>query len=302
MSTIQKRLATGVSIAVLITLLSSLSFAKRPVQELFVSPEEAAQALYKAALQNDSDMLSLILGTGNELISLEDQGRDKHEREEFVAKFKEMHRLVIEHDKTTVLYIGAENWPFPVPLVSNKGAWYFDAKTGAAEIENRRVGENEEAAIESCELLAGAEEQFFRSSHDDDPTNHYTLRFVSSHGGQDGLYAGPESVVPNFLANAGVSSDPSDPMATPYAGYYFRILTQQGKDAFGGAKDYLKDGKLIGGFALVAYPEEYGKSGVMTFIVDQDNLIYEKDLGSQTAKVAKSMTSYDPGGGWHAVE
>jgi hypothetical protein len=301
-STFHKRFITGAVAALLITVLAPLGFAKRSRQDRFSSPEQAAQALYTAAKQDNDEALMRILGAGKELVALEDRGRDKHEREEFVTKFQEMHRLVVEPDHMTVLYVGAENWPFPVPLVSKKGTWYFDAQAGAAEISYRRIGENEEAAIESCELLAGAEEQFFRSSHNDDPTNHYSLRFVSSHSGQDGLYSGPNSVIPDFLANAGVSSDPSDPMATPYAGYYFLILTQQGKDAVGGPKDYVKDGKLIGGFAFVAYPAEYGTSGVMTFIVNQDNRVYQKDLGPNTAKIVKAMTRYNPDAGWRDIE
>ncbi|HXB23076.1 MAG TPA: DUF2950 domain-containing protein [Candidatus Solibacter sp.] len=279
------------------------SFAQRSAQAAFSSPEEASRALFAAVKDDNDEAMMEILGCGKELVSLEDKSQDKLEREEFVIKYQEMHRLVREPDHTTVLYIGAENWPFPVPLVSRKGGWYFDSNTGMREVLFRRIGENEEAAIEASHLLVLAEERYRATLHSDDSTSHYALRFVSDQNTQDGLYSDEGSPIPPFLANAGVGNGvPQENKQAPYAGYYFRILTQQGKNAPGGTQNYISNGKLTGGFAFVAYPAEYGQSGVMTFIVNQNNVVYQKDLGPRTPNVVQTMTRYNPGPGWRRVE
>jgi hypothetical protein len=272
----------------------------RPL-ETFTSPEKASRALFAAVRDGNDEAMMRILGAGRELISLEDKGADNLDREKFVIKYQEMHRFVRENDQTIVLYIGAENWPFPVPLRSRKGGWYFDSDAGAKEVLFRRIGENEDAAIEAAHFLVQAEATYRSALHSDDTTSHYAARFVSTQGKHDGLYSGADSPIPSFLANAGVSGG-SPGNNKPYAGYYFRILTQQGKAATGGAQDYVSNGELTGGFAFVAYPAMYGKSGVMTFIVNQDDVVYAKDLGPETAKVAGSMSRYNPGAGWHSAE
>lgn len=288
---------------VLLTLLVQVALGQQPSQKTFPSAQEGARSLFLAVKQNDTPTIKAILGVEENLISLDDQDRDQRERALFVAKYQEMHRLVRESDGSMVLYLGAENWPFPVPLVSQNGAWYFDAKAGASEIVSRRIGENEEAAIEACQLLAAAEEKYKATLHNDDLQSHYAARFVSTQGKNDGLYFAADSPIPAFLANAGVSDGATqDNPPVPYEGYYFRILTQQGKDAPGGAQNYVANGQLTGGFAFVAYPAEYGTSGVMTFIVGQDKIVYERNLGPDTKNIVQAMTRFNPGRGWRRAQ
>jgi hypothetical protein len=289
-----------IAFAILTLLAATGAFAQSSAPERFSSPEEAARALFTAVKDDNEPAMMQVLGAGRELISLEDKGQDKQEREEFINKYQEMHRLVREPDRTTVLYIGAENWPFPVPLVSSNGAWHFDSGTGARDVLFRRIGENEEAAMDASHLLVLAQQRYWATLHSDDPASHYALRFVSSQGTQDGLYSDQDSPIPDFLANAGVGDPGNNP--TPYAGYYFRILTQQGKAAPGGTQNYVSNGKLTGGFAFVAYPAEYGRSGMMTFIVGHDEVVYQKDLGPDTPNIVQNMSNYNPGPGWLRVE
>jgi hypothetical protein len=274
----------------------------KPTQT-FSSPETASSALYTAVRDGDDAVLMRILGATRELVTLEDKGADSLEREKFLIKYEEMHRFVQEDDQTTVLYIGAENWPFPVPLRTIKAGWYFDARAGAQEVLYRQIGRNEDATIQAVHFLVLAQRAYRSTLHSDDTNSHYATRFVSTQGNQDGLYYGEDSPVPDFVANAGVddtSAGAAHP--SPYAGYNFRILTGQGKSATSGAKNYFSNGELSGGFAFVAYPATYGKSGVMTFIVNEYNVVYARDLGPDTAKIAQSMTRYDPDKNWHAAE
>jgi len=272
-------------------------------REAFSTPEEAASTLFTAAKNGDDQALMRILRGGKELVSLEDKGADNLERERFVIKYQEMHRFVQEDSRTTVLYIGAENWPFPVPLRSSNGGWYFDSDAGAKEVLFRRVGENEQDAIDACHFLVVAEDKYQETLHSDETNSHYAARFVSTQGKQDGLYYGPDSPIPVFLANAGITDfGAQGNTASPYSGYYFRVLTQQGKQADGGVRSYLSNGELIGGFAFVAYPATYGKTGVMTFIVNQDDVVYQRDLGPETGKIAQAMTSFNPGPKWQPAD
>ena len=268
-------------------------------RELFSSPEEASSALYAAAREGNDNALMRILRSGKELVSLEDKGADDLERERFVIKYQEMHRFVQEDARTTVLYIGAENWPFPVPLRSRNGGWYFDSDAGAKEVLFRFIGQNEKDAIDACHYLVVAEDKYQQTLHSDDTNSHYAARLVSTHGKQDGLYYGPDSPIPVALAAAGITDfEAQGNTAAPYSGYYFRVLTQQGKQADGGVRSYISNGEMIGGFAFVAYPATYGKTGVMTFIVDQDDVVYQRDLGPDTGKTALEMTSFNPGPMW----
>jgi len=213
-----------------------------------------------------------------------------------------MHRLVNEPNGTTTLYIGAENWPTPIPLISKNGVWYFDTPAGKEEILYRRVGQNEMSAIRVCQELVAAQKEFF-SKQD----SQYAQKFVSDEGKHDGLYwqgAGSESESPigPLVANAGSPGGPPKTGALPFHGYYFRIVTRQGKHASGGASDYVVGGKMTGGFAFVAYPAEYRNSGVMTFIVAQDGVVYEKDLGPHTESAAKTIKAYDPDSSWKKAQ
>jgi hypothetical protein len=266
--------------AVVIGGYAQLCVAQKSGAKTFPSAAEASQALFLAVQNEDEKAAEEILGAGSELVSCGDEVEDKLERKHFVEKYQQMHRLVREPDETTVLYIGAENWPFPVPLVSSNGAWHFDSQLGMDEVLFRRIGENETTAIQTSHALVQAEKQAGTRQEGDDPISRYASNFV-----------GAENGGPATQDNPG-----------PFHGYNFRILTRQGKNVPGEAKGYISDGKMTGGFAFVAYPVDYRSSGVLTFIVDQNNVVYEKDLGPNTEKVAKAMTRFNPGSSWHAAE
>jgi hypothetical protein len=216
-----------------------------------------------------------------------------------------MHRLVKEPDGTTTLYIGAENWPTPIPLVNNGKSWYFDTEAGKKEILFRRVGRNEMSAIRVCLELVAAEKEYHSSQHDV-----YAQKVFSDEGQHNGLYwkaADGESQSPigPLVARAvvdGYAAKSEEGNRTPYRGYYFRVLTRQGKNGPGGAKSYVVDGKMTAGFALVAFPAEYRSSGVMTFIVGEDGVVYQKDLGKKTDVAAKAMNEYNPNSSWQKAE
>jgi hypothetical protein len=234
---------------------SALCLARPSGQTTFPSADDASRALFSAAQGNDERTLMQILGAGSELVSSADKGQDRLEREQFVRKYKEMHRLVQEPGGVTALYIGAENWPFPIPLVSRNGRWHFDADGGADEVRFRRIGENEVTAIGLCHALLTAE------THPGKNTE------------ADGLV---KTVLPHV-------QDANKPI--PFHGYYFRILSSSND-----------------GFAAIAYPAIYRSSGVMTFIVNHADAVYEKDLGPKTAKVAGKVTSYHSDPTWTPAE
>jgi len=276
--------------------------AQQPGEKTFASPQAASDALVTALKSDDEKALLEILGPdAKDIISSGDPAEDKATRTNFVKKYGEMHRMVAEPDGTTVLYIGAENWPCPIPLVNKGGAWYFNTDAGKQEILFRRIGQNEMSAIRVCQELAAAQNEYFAKEN-----NEYAQKLASDAGKQDGLYWAStdkqsESPIGPLVANAGVPNGAPKNLHTPPApfhGYYFRIVTRQGKSAPGGAADYIVGGKMTGGFAFVAYPAEYRNSGVMTFIIGKDGVVYEKDLGKKTDAVAKSMKSYDPNPTW----
>jgi hypothetical protein len=223
----------------------------------------------------------------------------------FIKRYDQMHRVVIEPDQTATLYIGAENWPMPISLVkNNSGAWYFDTENGKKEILYRRVGTNENDAIDTLHALVGAQREYATEPRDGDPTKHYAAKFLSDEGKHNGLYwkaseSELDSPIGPLIAEAaeqGYNAKQGQP--TPFHGYYYRILTKQGAAAKGGARDYLVNDKLTKGFAFVAYPAQYRNSGVMTFIVNQDGIVYEKDLGPDTSTLASAMTEYNPDSTW----
>lgn len=261
----------------------------------FASPEAAAAALYAAARRNDEAELLAILGPGaKEIIHWNDDPAVRQaRREEFVRKYDQMHRLVKEPDDTVALYVGAENWPVPIPLVEHKGAWYFDAELGKQEILYRRIGRNEVEALEVCHALVDAEKEYYASAHE------YTARFVSTKGTHDGLYwdGSTNSPIGPYLAHAGVSEFNGE-NREPFHGYYYRIVIRQGPSAAGG----VEHGKMSGGFAIVAFPAEYRSSGVMTFLMDQNGDAYEKDLGPTTDRLARQIIAFNPGSSWQKVE
>jgi hypothetical protein len=281
------------------------SLAQQPGQKTFPSAEEASNSLV-AAMQskNEKALLAFLGPDGKEIVSSGDEIEDLHTRADFVQRYLEMHRLVNEPDGTTVLYIGARNWPTPIPLVHNANGWYFDTEAGKREILYRRIGRNEMSAIRVCQELAAAEHEYHDAQH-----SQYAQAIYSDEGQHNGLYwkvaAGePQSPIGPLVANAvaqgyapGRSGTP-----TPYRGYYFQILTTQGKHAPGGAKQYIVDGKMTEGFAFVAYPAEYRSSGVMTFIVGSDGVVYQRDLGKATDAIAGSVKTYNPDSTWKKAE
>ena len=282
---------------------STAALAQGPGQKTYASPEEASNALFAAAQKNDEAALLEVLGKeGKSIIESGDPKQDEAMRANFVEKFQMMHRLVEEPDATTTLYIGAENWPTPIPLVNRAGKWYFDTDAAKKEILFRRIGKNELSAIRVCEELVAAQKELFSKN------NEYAAKFVSDEGKQNGLYwpangSANQSPIGPLVANAGsLGGLTMDSGADPFRGYYFRLLDRQGKQASGGAMSYVADGKMTKGFAFVAYPAVYRDSGVMTFIVAQDGTVYERDLGKQTVQKAKALKAYDPDPNWKRSE
>jgi len=301
-------LAAFTAALLLIGCFPTRTMAQQEGQRTFSSAEEASRALFTAVQSNDQKAILDVLGQGaKQMLSSGDESEDANNLANFVQKYQEMHRLVKEPDGTTTLYIGAENWPTPIPLVEKSGAWYFDSEAGLEEIQLRRIGHNELSAIRVCQELVAAEKEYYAQQHSE-----YAQKIASDEGQHNGLYwratdNQPESPVGPLIANAspGDSNGPamSQPSGLePFHGYYFRILTRQGKNASGGPAAYIVDGKMTGGFAFVAYPAEYRNSGVMAFIVGKDGVVYQKDLGERTADLAKAMKEYDPDSSWQRAE
>lgn len=286
--------------------------AKAPAvaHQTFPTAMDASKALVAALQSDDQSALLKVLGPdAKEIISSGDETEDKNSRTEFVQKYEQMHRLVKEPDGTTTLYIGAENWPSPIPLMHTPGGWYFDTAAGKKEILYRRIGKNELNAIQVCRELVDAQKEFKTKAHDGDSVNQYAQKFFSDPDKHNGLYwvaaAGEEqSPIGPLVASAEAEGYKRDTNheAQPFMGYYFRVLNAQGPNAAGGAKSYLENGKMTRGFAFIVYPAEYRSSGVMTFIVNQDGIVYEKDLGVKTAEIAKSLTKYDRDATWRKAD
>ena len=241
--------------------------AQQPGQKTFASSAEACAALVKAVEQEGNSSLVEILGpTAKQIISAGDEVEDRNSQRQFVEKYREMHRLVREPDGTITIYVGADNWPMPIILRRKATRWYFDPVASKAEILFRRIGRNELRTIDICRELVNAQNE-----QRDGEVQPYVSRLIND-------------------------------TTRPFHGYYYRILKRQGKHAPGGAKDYTVDGRMSGGFAFVAYPAEYRSSGVMTFIVNKDGTVYQKDLGQRTAVRAGAMIQYDPDATWKRVE
>ncbi len=267
-------MAALVTVPLLVMGYSQLSLAQKSGPKTFSSPGEASSALFQAVQNGDEEAVETILGAGKEVTSSSDEIEDKLERERFSEKYQEMHRLVREPDGSTVLYIGAENWPFPIPLVSKNGAWYFDSDTGTQEILFRTVGENETTAIQVCHALAKAKDRSDTETTGDDSIRKYVQRLVS--GG---------------TASAVSTARDIEKESSPFHGYYFRVGTNSAAGA----------DKKTSVVVLVAYPAEYRSSGVMTFIVTKNGTVYEKDLGSKTTTVARKLKR-GPDSSWHTAE
>jgi hypothetical protein len=276
------------------------AMAQQQGQKTFSSAEDASNALVAAAQSNDEKAMLDILGPeGKQIVSSGDPAEDAQSRANFVRRYQEMHRVMKEPDGTTVLYIGAHNWPWPIPLVNKDHSWYFDTEAGKKEILYRRIGRNEISTIRVCQEFVAAEKEY-STQHDE-----YAQKVSSDEGQHNGLYwkaaeGEPQSPIGPLVASAVIEGQSGAP--APYRGYDYRILTRQGKNSPGGAKSYMEGGKMTEGFALVAYPAEYGSSGVMTFIVNEDGVVYQKDLGKKTDVLAKAMKEYNPSAGWQKAE
>jgi hypothetical protein len=287
--------------------LGSTSARNKVVQKTFATPADAGTAFLEAAQSGDQSALLAIFGPeGKETLFSGDAVKDKDNLQDFVAAYNQMHRWREIKAGGQILYTGADNYPFPIPLgLKPTGQWYFDTAAGKDEILARRIGKDELTAIAACNGVADAEQQYFAEKHDGDKVAQYAQKFISDEGTQDGLYwpapegqpPSPFEVVRDFAKAAGYTNSGDKPQ--PYNGYYFRILTKQGDKAPGGAKDYFVNGKMTGGFAALAYPAEYRNSGIMTFIIGKDGVVYQKDLGEGTTEAAAALTEYNPGDGWN---
>ena len=283
-----------------------LASAGTPAQKTFASPEAGVNALVEAVKANDKMALRAILGAqSRKLISSGDDVADARSREAFVAKYSEASKIVPDADRKATLVIGDDEWPMPIPLVKTGSRWHFDARQGEKEILARRVGANELAAIQVCLAIVDAEHEYAGQARASNGGPHYAARFLSTSGKRDGLYweTQPDeasSPLGPLLAGAATEGYPkSEPkVLAPYHGYYYKILTSQGADAPGGAYDYFVRGRMIGGFAVLAYPARYGASGVMSLMVNYEGVVYEKNLGRETKALAAGMTTFNPDASW----
>jgi len=301
-------LATAISVFAVAGPASQAAFA---AQSTFDTPDQAAQALVDALSAGDTQQAEAILGPeGEKLLHSGDAVADQNGRERFLGSYAKQHRLEYENDDKAVLHVGDEDWPLPIPIVRKQGVWLFDSAAGADEILNRRIGRDELAAIQVCLAVVDAQREYAATDHDGSGVRAFARRLVSTSGAHDGLYwptgeteepspLGPlvARAVEQGYPTPGASGEP-----VPYHGYFYKMLTAQGQHAKGGAYDYLIDGRMLGGFALVAYPARYGVSGIMTFIVNHDGIVYQKDLGENSSQIARSMTQFDPDESWSRVE
>jgi len=278
-------------------------------QKTFSSPDEASRALIRAVQAGDEkDLLEIFGPEGKEIISSGDKVEDKKSRDAFAEKYQRMNRLVEEPDGTVRLYVGAENWPMPIPLVNRKDAWYFDTSAGKEEILFRRIGRNEIATIGVLRELVAAQKEYYSKTHEDS-VKQYAQKFISDQGKHNGLYwnasnretESPIGPLVAYASSEGYAKKLSS-LPSPFQGYYFRVLMRQGKHASGGAKNYIVNGKMTRGFAFLAYPAQYANSGMMSFIINQDGILYQKDLGPKTADLANALDEYDPDKTWVRVE
>ena len=279
-----------------------------PAQKHFQSPEEAVQELIGAARAGDEKALLAVLGPkAQQLVDSGDPVADANGRDRFVASYDEAHSIAKDGEAKAILETGKDQWPFPIPLVKDDAGWRFDDAAGKDEILDRRIGWNELATIQVCLAYVDAQREYYARNPDGAKLPHYAAHVHSSPGKRDGLYwetkegeepspLGP--LITGARAEGYAAKGGTAGKSAPYHGYYYRILTAQGPDAPGGAYDYVVRGEMFGGFALIAYPAEYGNSGVMTFEVNHDGVVYEKDLGPKTASIAAAIKTFNPDSTW----
>jgi hypothetical protein len=272
--------------------------------QTFATPEEAVAALAAATSAKDTNALRVLFGPAAVDLQNPDRVQATNDLVEFTTAFNQAQRIVRTSDSQCVLYIGETSWPFPIPLVKKNGQWFFDTEAGKDELLNRRIGDNELSTLETVRAYVEAQREYAAKDRDGDEVLEYAQKFSSTPGTKDGLYwppdldgevspLGPRAARAQAQGYSRSAVRGEGAPAEPFHGYFFKILTRQGKSAPGGKYDYLTNGNLIGGFALVAWPAEYGNTGIMTFIVNQQGRVYQKDLGPKTAKTAAAMNSYD---------
>jgi hypothetical protein len=297
---------TARRVALVAALLSGAAQAGAP--QYFPTPEAAVQALIEAAKTGEDAKVLAVMGSGAKaLVESGDAVADRNVHERFVTLYDEAHSLIPESSERQVLQVGTTGWPFPIPIVKGKDGWFFDTADGLKEVLARRVGQNELDAIQVCLAIADAQQDYVRLNPEHATPTHYAGRFLSSPGKRDGLYwptveGEPLSPLGDEVAHASaVGYEFEQGKSTPYHGYYYRLVSAQGPHADGGAIDYKVKGELYGGFGLVAYPAEYGNSGVMTFITNFAGVVFQKDLGKDTATRAKALKTFDPDPSWTKV-
>ena len=295
---------TSLAAVLLLTAATSTAFA----QQDYKTPQDAIDALVASAKSGDEKAALVVLGQdGQDIISSGDKVSDDAVRTRFVASYDAKHQIAMEGDSKAVLVIGDNDYPFPIPLHRNKnGTWSFDTDEGRIEVLARRIGHNELDAIQTSLAYVDAQNDYAAKDRGAG-IGAYAQRFISTEGKKDGLYwptaqGEEESPLGPLFAAASAQGYHAGQGRTPYHGYYYKILTKQGPAATGGAVDYVVNGKMIGGFGLVAYPAEYRNSGVMTFIVNHDGAVFQKDLGPDTDRIAEAITAFNPDKGWTKVE
>jgi hypothetical protein len=297
--------------AMLTSLAASLIVASASIaaaQQTYKTPEAAVDALVATAKSGDQKEALVVLGRdGKDIISSGDKVSDDAARQRFVASYDAKHQIAMEGDNKAVLVIGDNDYPFPIPLVRKNGQWSFDTEAGRREILYRRIGHNELDAIQTCLAFVDAQDEYAEKDRTGTGTGVYAERFISQPGKKDGLYwptaqGEEESPLGELFAAASRQGYRAGEGRSPYHGYYYKILTRQGPAAVGGTADYVVNGKMIGGFALVAYPAEYRNSGVMTFLVNHNGTVFQKNLGPKTAELAEAITSFNPDPTWKKVE
>jgi hypothetical protein len=300
-------LSTGLLLLAVHVMLAGCNKSSKSSVRVFATPDDAANALIAAANSGDRTAAALtIFGPDSkDLITSSDPVQDKEAIDAFVARYEVMHRWRRMPDDSQLLLVGADNFPFAIPLKRNgEGKWFFDTVAGRDEVLNRRIGRNELAVIEVCRALAAAEEDYRSQLPDGAKTKQYALKFISDPGKHNGLYwqsaegqpQSPLGPLAAFATSEGYAVKPD--AHVPFHSYYFHMLNGQSSKARSGANKYLVDGKMVGGFAFVAYPAEYGNSGIVTFMINQEGALLEKDLGKTTTQTAIAMTEFDPDEGW----
>jgi hypothetical protein len=302
----------ALTVAILVTLYGPIhTHATEGKQQTFASPASAVRALIQAVREADKKALLSIFGPeGEDVMDSGDEVADRRGMELFIKAYDTAHDFANNTNGSVTLQIGTQEWPFPIPLVKREGVWHFDTPSGIDEILNRRIGRNELSTIQVCLAIVDAQQEYAMRDRNGDGFRTYAVKFTSDPGKKNGLYwqartdevPSPLGVLFLKASMEGYTRKADEDGPTPYHGYYYRIMTEQGEHAPGGAFDYIVHDRLLGGFAVVAYPAEYGNSGIMTFMVNHDGMVYQKDLGPNSEHIAGNMQMYNPDDSWVKVK